>query len=141
MSEEDEKAFYRREYVGFVPASAKAQEFFEKTKIGTLVELKGSKPRNPDFHRLFFAMIRHCADNTEYTAKQFLLIVKIGVGHVEWIMTPGGDAVPMPRSISFAKMGEYEFREFYNQTLNYICEHVIPGLLPSDVDAVVREFG
>ena len=141
MSEEGEKAFYRREYGGFVPASAKAQEFFEKTKVGTLVELKGNKPRNPEFLRLFFAMIRNCADNTDYTVEQFLYIVKVGMGYADWFIMPDGRTVAMPRSISFAKMDEYEFRDFYNQTLDFICTHVIPGLLPSDVDTVVREFG
>ena len=58
---EGEKQLYRRTVRGFEPANPFADEWARSCKIGDVVELKGSKPRNPAFHALWWALLQDMA--------------------------------------------------------------------------------
>jgi hypothetical protein len=142
-----EKALYRRTVRGFEPANDLAQEFWADCKLDELVELKGSRPRNPIFHRLWWAMLGDMAKNANppMTSKQLDFMAKVGTGTGEWrhvVALKGpqkGKMVPvfMPGSISFAAMDEVEFRRFVREAAAFLCESFFPGVVP---DHFIREF-
>lgn len=108
----------------------------ESVGVGEAVKVTVTKPRNGRFHRLFFSLLNLVAENTDYTTDQLLHLVKIGIGHVDWVMLDGKQ-VPVPKSISFAKMDDTEFRKFFNRALDFICQKVIPGTNKGDLEREV----
>ena len=137
----EEKPLYRREYSGFVPASALAQEFFDKTKVGKLVELPGKKPRNAGFHRKYFQMVRIVADGAGILPDDMLVLIKYALHHYDMVPSPAGGKFPKLRSISFAKMDQQEFDAFYQRTLTLIVEQILPGSSMADLQSAILEFG
>lgn len=137
----EEQAIYRREGLGFVPASALAQEFFEKTKLDAEVELQGKRPRNAAFNRKYFKMVRIVAEGAGIHPDDMLVLVKYALHHYEMVDSPAGGRFPKLRSISFAKMDEQEFENFYNRTLTLIVEKILPGSSIADLESAVLEFG
>ena len=131
MSDEKPKQVYRKTEVGFVPASAAAEHFLEKTKIGELVELKGAKPRNLKHHKLFFDLIDWVAENIDGydTPDQVLHVLKIRMGHCDFVPDGKGGLIAAPRSISFSKMDEVEFSNFHRRAIDVVLK-----LLPTGCD-------
>jgi hypothetical protein len=139
MSSED-KMIFRCDYGSFVPANTMAKNFFEKIPTGAMVELTGKRPRNLGHHRKFFEMIRICAENTDYSVDEFVFLVKIGIGHADAIITPGGNTYYKPKSIAFHKMDQTEFDTFYRDAIQFICTRLLPGTNMQDLEDAVRDF-
>jgi hypothetical protein len=139
-----EKALYTRTSRGFEPANDLAQEFWAGSKIGDLVELKGSRPRNAIFLKLWWAMLGDMSRNSTpfVSTKQLDFMAKVGTGTGEWkkVRSPkNGELVPVffPGSISFAAMDETEFRRFVREAATFLCESFFPGVVP---DHFIRDF-
>ena len=78
------------------------------------MRVKGfTRPRNYQFHKKFFAMIHMVAESMDKPEELVLKWIKIAVGLYDEMIMPGGKIVYVPRSISFAKMDQPEFDEFY----------------------------
>ncbi len=94
-----------------------------KTNEEYLCEIK--QPRNINFHRKFFALINMLFDNQErYKDPERLrkdLIIEAGF-YNEWVDFHG-EIKREAKSISFAKMSEFEFSELYNKILDVIVEY------------------
>lgn len=82
------------------------------------VEVKQS--RNPGHHRLLFALLNKVVENTEDfdDVKHLSRWIKIALGHVETMIGPDGKVYYMPKSISFAAMGQEKFNPFFNRALD-----------------------
>jgi hypothetical protein len=139
-----EKSLYTRGPRGFEPANELAEEFWRACKIGDMVELKGSHPRNLIFHRLWWVMLNDMARNANpaTTPGRLNFMAKVGTQTGEWEKVPSrklGKAVPIfvPGSISFAAMDETEFRRFVQEAATFLCENFLPGVVP---DHFIREF-
>ena len=65
MADDTPKQVYARTNAGFVPVSDAARAFFDRVKIGGLVELEGRQPRNLNHHRLFWALMAWAAENAD----------------------------------------------------------------------------
>lgn len=87
-----------------------------------------AKPRNVRFHRLYFALLNLVWQNTEQfkTVEHLLTVVKIGIGHADMVQTQTGAEYWHPRSISFAKMDEVAFREFWDKSVDFIIANILP---------------
>jgi hypothetical protein len=131
MSDEKPKQIYRKAEGGFVPASAAAERFYEKTKFGDLVELKSSKPRNIKHHKLFFDLLEWVSENVDgYDSEdQVLHVVKIRMGHCDFVPDGRGGLIAVPRSISFPSMDEVEFANFHRRAIDAVLK-----LLPAGCD-------
>lgn len=86
-------------------------------------------PRNLGFHRKFFALVKLVfeAQDRYATEDDLLDALKIATGHAVVHHVKKGVAVYRTKSISFAKMEENDFRQFWNACVKHICDEVLPG--------------
>jgi hypothetical protein len=144
-----EKTLYRRTVRGFEPANDYADEWARSVKIGDVVELKGSKPRNGPFHALWWVILgdiaKHAADpktGTPFTARQLHEIAKTGTGinEVRKVISPKtGEAVwvTIPGRTDFAHMDQVAFERWVREAATFLCSNFLPGVAP---DEFIREL-
>lgn len=119
------------------PVCDEGRAFIAK-KQGKTVKITVTEPRNIGHHRKFFAMMKVVFENQDHYSKDELLnVCKLAIGHVEVCQTPRGP-VRWPASISFAKMDQAAFDDFYNRAVQWVMTEVIPGLAQKDLDAEVE---
>lgn len=102
------------------------------------------RPRNLAFHRKYMALIdvgfhmwnpkeiivtTRCGRElkAEKNRERFRKDIAIATGHYEMTVNVRGEARAEARSISFAKMGELEFKDLYNRTIDYLLAKVVNG--------------
>jgi hypothetical protein len=139
MMSEQEKTLYRRTVRGFEPANAYADEWAKSCKVGQIVELKGSKPRNGAFHNLWWVMLADMAKHTEppMTARQLHEVAKTGTGinQVRKVISPKtGDPVwvTIPGRTNFAAMDQVAFERFVREAAMFLCANFLPGIAPEE---------
>lgn len=125
MADLDAKGFIRRGNC-LVPADFVAEEWLQALPEGKEVLIDWRKPRHPENHRHFFAILRlACEHLPDYPDTDSLLdALKIAVNHVRPVMKANGDMIFLPKSINFASMGEEEFKRFKNRTL-YVLSRIL----------------
>ncbi len=110
---------------GLKPAYDEDYEDYSKIKNGELVTIEVKKQRNPQFHRKYFSLIncayayqneRRCEFLFNNSVEKFRKTVEITAGHCETIYSISLKSfVDIPKTISFSKMDELEFSEFYGK--------------------------
>lgn len=131
-----------RKHAGALKAADDASaETLAGIKMGEVVSCELKRPRNLQMLRLFWALMQKVAENqTHYAdAEQVCAAFKIATGHCDYVQTSHG-MVGVPKSISFAKMDQTEFREFFNKALDYLTAHVIPGLDRAQLEREVNDM-
>ena len=136
---EGEKTLYRRTVRGFEPANDYADEWARSCKIGDLVELKGSKPRNAVFHALWWVVLRDMANHTNppMTARQLHEIAKTGTGinKVKKVISPKTGQpvwITIPGRTDFAHMDQVEFKRWTREAAEFLCTNFLPGIAPEE---------
>lgn len=131
-----DRTWYKRTLSGFIPASPEAEAFFKDTPMGGLIELKGSRPRNAKYHRLFFAMLKLISENSEpaITPKRALYYAKMAADVGDWVPVKAGVSFE-PGSISFAKMDQAAFKSFVQSAIEPLCRRFLHGAAVEDVYA------
>jgi hypothetical protein len=105
--------------------------------LGETIAIKLVRGRSLPQHRLFFGILDHVAKATAFeTAERLLVALKIRLGRYDLLAMPNGKMVPVPQSISFAKMDQADFAKFFDDALRLICTEVIPG---TERDDLIRE--
>ncbi len=139
MADDKEKSLYRRTVKGFEPANAYADEWARSCKIGNLVELKGSKPRNPVYHSLWWAMMGSMASHTQppMSARVLHEVAKTGTGinKVQKVISPKtGEPVwiTIPGRTGFAHMDQVEFKRWTREAATFLCSNFLPGVAPEE---------
>jgi hypothetical protein len=96
---------------------------FEKLSNDLIYEVTIKEERNYEFHKKFFAMIKVGHNNTSldmpFDAYRKYIIMK--AGYFDIYKTDKGSMI-IPKSISFDKMNEDEFRECYSRCLDKVIE-------------------
>lgn len=110
--------FYVRR-VGNMLAGADDESTCELLKLPFTKPLRAEvkQPRNPAFHRLYWALCARIASGIGVEAESISSIFKLATGHTETIRTKSYGDVKIPKSISFASLDEMGFREFFNRCL------------------------
>lgn len=99
-----------------------------KLRIGQIYEAEIWVPRNPKFHRLYFALI-NCAWEylPEETAKgfrtkeNFRKYLEVAAGFCEPFYSPETNQwMEVPKSIAYDKMDNAEFQELYDRVKDVI---------------------
>lgn len=136
--------------VCFLPATAIDDTEFEKIGFGEVWTTEFKKMRNWKFHRKFFAMLNIVFENMDHEVREkrnvhtvdgLLIDLKILLGHYDLWVSLEGNAVYIPKSISFAAMDQIEFHAFYKHALDVIFAHHLP-MEPHALEyAVVRMIG
>ena len=115
-------------------------EQLAKIKQGQVVCYEIKRPRNGGFHRKYFALLGIVVDNCDYNLEQLLHIIKLKLGHFEQIINTNGKVIYIPKSISFAKMDQDQFEEFYSKTINVILKDFIPDTDEAYLNGMVNQI-
>lgn len=105
------------------PADAESEEYLRSLAAGEVVRVKVWKPRNPQFHRKFFALLKLGFDNqnTYSNFDHWRRAVTIEAGFFEDLKMLDGTTVREAKSISWGSMDELEFSRLYYAALDVIA--------------------
>lgn len=108
-----------------VPSDVHADEWLAGCSTDKDVMVTGRKPRNPDHHRLLFAMLRKTVENTDDTwadESDLLLDLKEATGLATEKANPlTGRLTLRSGSISFAAMDQDTFKRWYDRAVFKLC--------------------
>lgn len=106
----------------------------KKIKLNVPYEFEFKNQRNVNFHRKYFSLLNLVVENTEKfkDVNHLRMILAIECGWYEDLINPlSGEITIIPKSISFAKMGNDEFEELYSKSIDYCCK--ILGVEKEDI--------
>lgn len=108
----------------FILANDSDFETAKKIKPGNVYAFEFTKPRNYEFHKKFFALIKMLYDNQEYydNIEHLRKDLIITAGYYEHRYGLDGQELIEAKSLSFGAMDEFQFNELYNSVINVIVE-------------------
>ena len=110
-------------YSELKPAFGSDYEKFQKIPIDEPVVFKWTKQRNIKFHRKFFALLNMIFENQELYSNidelRYDLTVEAGYYTLKTNFITG-EVTRSPKSISFDKMDDLEFSEFYESFIDAV---------------------
>ena len=133
-----DRPLYTKGLDGFRPFNDEAGEFFASVPLGRVVALEGTKVRNGQYHKLFFAMLKLIAENSNppISQKAALHFAKIASGTGEVVTDSRGEKHFVPGSISFAKLDQAGFEAFVQSAIPPLVGRFMQGSAP---EAVIAE--
>lgn len=120
------------------------QEKLKRVHEGEMIKVSFSKPRNAKFHKKYFALLQVVVDNDDRYegVEEVLHVMKLKLGHYDNIVNTDGRIIYKPKSISFAKMDDIAFNDFYQKTVNKILKDFLKKwdeeTLDKAVDIIIR---
>lgn len=124
---------------GLIANNRHSQEQLDALEIGRVYRVKISKPRNVRMHRLYWALCGAVAEQLDKPSELISQLIKIRAGHVDLVRTVQGE-VQIPKSISFAKMDQTQFRDFFDKAIEVVCSDILPGVDSDDLRARVNDM-
>lgn len=130
---------------GLVPMYDSDLEEKHRLKIGDTVLCKISRPRNYEFHKKFFALVRLTFENLPehlhymlgiWNEDDLLTCIKLDLGLAATIYH-GGKEIIKVGSISFAAMDNTEFERFYQRAVDIILNKYLRG---TDRETLLEEI-
>ena len=134
---------------GLVPLYDSDLEAKKRLRVGSVVRCKVSNPRNYEFHKKFFALVRLTFDNLPARLAEYWKInneydmlrrFKRDLGYFTSTCNERGEKEIEYLSISFAAMEQYEFEHFYNQCIDLVLCKYIKGLDKHDLITEIENF-
>ena len=127
------------------PAEPAAEEVLARIKHDDIVRVEIKKPRNLLHHRKFWALMNLVFENQDHyrSADEVCTAFKFATGHYDeqrYVIKGETYLHRVPRSISFAKMSQDEFANFYERAIQFLITEVIPGLDRADLERELMEF-
>lgn len=106
------------------PAYDSDYELVKKIPLNEPIIFEWSKPRNYLFHKKFFALINLVYQNQEVynNIEHLRKDLTISAGYYDLRHNFDGVEIVEAKSISFAKMDELEFSEFYSKILDVVVK-------------------
>ncbi len=131
MAKTGTEIWMRREGNKFIPESEFDLEQLEKAPLNVTIKVTYTVPRSLPHHKFFFAMLNIVWKNQREphmfpTVNSLLDAIKIAVGCVREFKDFHGNTHVVPDSISFGKMDQVEFKEFFRSAVNVILTNIIP---------------
>ena len=133
------------------PATDADTDVLRRVKAGELIKATFTKPRNPRFHRLFFALVqiafdawevpggtKHAGMLVQKNLDQFRKDLIIAAGYYDVTCNIQGTIRAEARSMSFASMDETEFHELYSKVADVILQQILTNYSRSDLDEQVN---
>lgn len=119
------KLYLVKTFGGLKPAYDSDNERFKKIPFDVPLEYNVKVPRNPLFHKKFFAMLKMAYENQEEFRhpEHFRKSMMLRSGNSEEEQRCDGEIALVPKSIAFDNMEEYEFQEVYISVLDTIIEY------------------
>ena len=115
------------------------QAYIARMGDGEILEADTRKARHPEHHRKFFALLQQAFLNQEKyrNITDLLIALKLKVGHYQEHVTADGRLVFVPKSISFARMGQEEFERFYNAAIVALAELTDSEQVMAEADSII----
>ena len=142
------KIYCRVTDLGLVPMYDSDYDEKKRLKIGDTVLCDIKKPRNYEFHKKFFALVRLTYDNLPehlhealniYSEEDMRTCLKMDLGLYS-IVRLGFREYINPQSISFAAMDETEFERFYHRCIDIILRLYLRGTDRQDLLDEIERF-
>lgn len=133
---------------GLVPMYDSDYDEKQRLSEGDTVLCTIRKPRNYEFHKKFFALVRLTFDNLPERLVRMLNIhseesmldnIKLDLG-LYTIVWHARRPVLKLGSISFAKMDETAFQQFYNRCIDIILTNYLRGTTRQEIIEEVERF-
>lgn len=157
---EAEKAVARNVLFGIVDGLGEQgkrqwRRFFNRLmrlEPGEIVEIRTHQERIGWYHRKHMALEQRVFEAQEKfdSFEQFRVWLKVGAGFVDWLPGPKGGVIPVPRSISYARLEQGEMEQVHEQIVAFLrTEHAGRTLwkhLPEprrieQIEQLLAEFG
>ncbi len=137
-----ETVFLVKTLGGLRPANAVAAETLDRIPVGQEIKAELTRPRHLTHHRKFFALLQAIFPHqTVYaTMRAFRAALTCAAGHCETQTLPDGRTILIPESISFGKLDQAGFEQFYDRALDIILTRILPGISREDVTREVDEI-
>jgi len=128
----------RRKGAKLEPVTEVDRELLLDIPEGADLTVRVSRSRSPKQHRLFWALLQLVVDNHDYYKRpeQLLEWIKVRLGYVEETVWHDGQVWFKTKSISFAAMGQDQFKQFFTMAVDLIVTEVIADM---DRDALLAE--
>lgn len=111
------KLFLRRVGNTLIPDGEESVSALAGLQFGKSFMAEVKQPRNPAFHRLYFSICKRIGDGTGHDAEQISTVFKLATGHYDSIRSKSYGELKIPKSISFARMDNTTFREFFDKCI------------------------
>lgn len=134
---------------GLVPLYDSDHDLKQRLRVGSTVRCRISQPRNYEFHKKFFALVRLTYDNLPLplverwnvrSVDDMLRRFKRDLGYFTATVNDLGEREIEYKSISFAAMDESLFEDFYSSCVNLILHSYIPGLGRKELEEEIERF-
>ena len=130
--------------IGLIPMYDSDLDEKHRLRIGDNVLCTIKRPRNYDFHKKYFALLRLTVSNLPHLIQQQMQIfteedlldclkIDLGLFTTRW---HGGRQIVKTGSISFAKMDNTEFEKFFSRSVDAILRIYLRG---TDRQALIEE--
>lgn len=130
--------------IGLIPMYDSDLDEKHRLRIGDNVLCTIKRPRNYEFHKKYFALLRLTVDNLPHLIQQQMQIfteedlldclkIDLGLFTTRW---HGGRQIVKTGSISFAKMDNTEFEKFFSRSVDAILRIYLRG---TDRQALIEE--
>lgn len=133
------KGIFIRSANGLTADDDAAREMLHGIPIGSAVACEISRPRNLQHHRLYWSLCSAIADSIGANRENISDLIKIRSGHFVVVKTRS-ELMKFPRSISFAKMDQAEFSQFYNRACQVVSEEFLPHLTANEVRTQIEQM-
>lgn len=122
-----------------------------KLEPGEMVEIKTHRERIGWFHRKHMALEQRVFEAQEKFEQfdSFRTWLKVGSGFVDWFPGPKGGVIPVPRSISYAKLEQGEMEQVHEEMVKFLrtdhagktlWKHLTATQRISMIEEILQEF-
>lgn len=134
---------------GLVPVYGSDCDLKQRLHVGSTVRCRVTLPRNYEFHKKFFALVRLTYDNLPlplverwnvHSTDDMLRRFKRDLGYYQSSFNELGEREIDYKSISFAAMDQSEFEKFYEDCVNLVLHKYIPGIARKDLLDEIEHF-
>lgn len=129
----DDPTLFTRTAYGLAPCSESAREVLKSIPLNVVVKAEISRGgRSLPMLRLYWSLCGTIAEAIGANRENVSDVIKLRSGHFVVVETKSG-RVQLPRSISFAKMDQAEFKAFFDKACLVVCEELLPHMKPSEL--------
>ena len=111
--------FMKRRLSSLVPTNRMSEELLRNLPEHVTLKIVATQPRNPKHHAKFMALIAAIYPHQSIypTMDSFRKAITVALGYGDTVKLPDGRVMLIPGSISFAKMDQRAFEEFYERAV------------------------
>lgn len=135
------KAFFIKTLhgLGVDPSDERSREVLKGIPLGATVQVEVTRPRNLNHMRLYWALCGAIADGIGADRENISDVIKLRTGHFTVVQTKT-ERLKFPKSISFGKLTQAEFSEFFNRACMVVCEEFIPHMKATEMRKQIEQM-